>query len=48
MTRLWQEDKILKLAILREDAALFGEIVERRLKTLAQASGCAAELVIEG
>ena len=48
MTRLWQEDKILKLAILREDAALFGEIVERRLKTLAQACGCAAELVIEG
>ena len=47
MTRLWQDGKIVKLAILREDEALYGEIVERRLKTLAQACGCTAEMVIE-
>ncbi len=47
MTRLWQDGKVVKLAILREDEALYGEIVERRLKTLAQACGCTAEMVIE-
>lgn len=47
MTRLWQDGRIVKLAILREDEALYGEIVERRLKTLAQACGCTAEMVIE-
>ncbi len=47
MTRLWQDGKIVKLAILREDEALYGEIVERRLKTLAQACGCTAQMVIE-
>jgi exopolyphosphatase/guanosine-5'-triphosphate,3'-diphosphate pyrophosphatase len=47
VTRLWQDDKTVKLAIPRADAALYGEIVERRLKSLAQACGRAAELILE-
>jgi exopolyphosphatase / guanosine-5'-triphosphate,3'-diphosphate pyrophosphatase len=45
-TRLWVDEATLKLAIPSDDAALYGEIVERRLKTLGQAMGCAAELVL--
>ncbi|MGE0776665.1 MAG: Ppx/GppA family phosphatase [Sphingomonadaceae bacterium] len=48
ITRLWQENGVLKLAIPSADSSFYGEIVERRLKTLAQACGCTAELVLEG
>jgi exopolyphosphatase/guanosine-5'-triphosphate,3'-diphosphate pyrophosphatase len=47
-TRLWVDGSTLKLAIPEGDIALFGEIVERRLKSLAQAMGCSAELVLGG
>lgn len=45
-SRLWLEDGILKLALPREDSALYGEIIERRLKTLAQSLSVEAELVL--
>jgi len=45
-TRLWVEDGTLKLVVPQIDADLYGEIVERRLKTLAQAMGHAAELAL--
>ena len=45
-TRLWVDGATLKLTIPQDDAALYGEIVERRLKMLAQAMSCAHELVL--
>lgn len=45
-SRLWLDGATLKLALPRDDAALYGEIIERRLKTLAQALSADAELVL--
>lgn len=44
-SRLMMKDGLLRLEINRRDEALFGEAVERRLKHLANALGCAAEAV---
>lgn len=45
-SRLWLEGGVVKLALQRKDSALYAEIVERRLKTLALAMNVAAELVV--
>jgi len=37
---------VLKLALPRDDSALYGEIIDRRLKTLAQSLNVGAELVL--
>lgn len=44
-SRLASKDGMLRLEINRRLEALFGEAVERRLKNLASALGCAAEAV---
>ncbi len=40
------DDDTLRLTLKRADQALYGETVERRLKTLAAAVGCKAEAVV--
>lgn len=44
-SRLIRKEGLLRLEIERRDEALFGEAVERRLKSLANALGCACEAV---
>ena len=44
-SRLTKAGDTLRLEIDRQDEALFGEAVERRLKALATALGCAYEAV---
>lgn len=45
-SQLTLENGTIRLLMAKEGAALYGEIVERRLKALAQAMECAAEFVI--
>ena len=46
-TRLWSDESRVYLSISPGDHALYGETVDRRLKTLAQAMGKSAELIME-
>jgi exopolyphosphatase/guanosine-5'-triphosphate,3'-diphosphate pyrophosphatase len=45
-SRLWLDDGVVKLGLQRKDSALYADIVERRLKMLAQAMNAEAELVV--
>ena len=44
-SRLVRKDGVLRLEFRKGDEALFGEAVERRLDTLAEALGCRSEAV---
>jgi len=46
-TRLWSDELHVFLSISAGDHALYGETVDRRLKTLAQAMGKSAALIME-
>jgi exopolyphosphatase/guanosine-5'-triphosphate,3'-diphosphate pyrophosphatase len=47
VTSLSMDDAVVRLSISRSDAGLYGEIVERRLKTLAHAMGRTGQLNVD-
>jgi exopolyphosphatase/guanosine-5'-triphosphate,3'-diphosphate pyrophosphatase len=46
-SRLSREDGMIRLTLARGEEALYGETVDRRLRKLASALGCKAEMVAE-